>query len=378
MRLAAAGLAMIAVCYGLARFAYGLFVPAFTDEFGLDAATTGAIASSSYAAYCVAVVIATLGTVRWGPRGVAIGAGLAAAVGTGLIAAAPNAVVLAVGVVIGGSSTGLASPPLADAVTRRVPAQRADRVQTVVNAGTGLGVVVSGPVALLLADNWRPAWAVFCVLALLVTIWVATAVPGGARPEPTSSPVPRWRRPGVTRLLSAAAALGAGSSAVWVFARDVVATAGQVGPLLSVVMWIVLGAAGMAGALAGDLVGRVGLGRAWVVGMLLLAAATAAIGLVPGSLPVIFSSAAVFGAVYIALTGVLLIWGTRLYPDRPAFGIGAPFLLVALGQAVAAPVIGLLADATGPAVAFGAAALTVVLGAVLRPVPLPARCRTGR
>ena len=50
-QLTGAGLALIAACYGLARFAYGLFVPAFSDEFGLTAATAGAIASGSYAAY---------------------------------------------------------------------------------------------------------------------------------------------------------------------------------------------------------------------------------------------------------------------------------------------------------------------------------------
>ncbi|MBC8092245.1 MAG: MFS transporter, partial [Pseudonocardia sp.] len=72
-RLAAAGLAMIAVCYGLARFAYGLFVPTFGEEFGLGAAATGAIASSSYAGYCVAIVVGTLATARWGPRAVATG-----------------------------------------------------------------------------------------------------------------------------------------------------------------------------------------------------------------------------------------------------------------------------------------------------------------
>jgi predicted MFS family arabinose efflux permease len=132
-------------------------------------------------------------------------------------------------------------------------------------------------------------------------------------------------------------------------------------------MWIVLGAAGMAAALTGDLVAKIGLGRAWVTGTLLLAAATATIALAPGSFLAIFSGAAVFGAVYIALTGVLLVWGTRLYPDMPAFGVGAPFLLVALGQAVAAPVVGLLSDATTPAVAFCAAALSTVLGTLARP-----------
>ncbi|HET6736824.1 YbfB/YjiJ family MFS transporter [Mycobacterium sp.] len=59
VRLAAAGLWLIAVCYGLARFAYGLFLPVLTEEFGLDGTVAGAIASSSYIGYCVAIVVAT-------------------------------------------------------------------------------------------------------------------------------------------------------------------------------------------------------------------------------------------------------------------------------------------------------------------------------
>lgn len=373
---------MIAVCYGLARFAYGLFVPLFSAEFGLGAATAGAIASSSYAGYCVAIVLATFATTRWGPRVVATGAGLAAVIGTGVIAAAPNAAALAIGVVIAGSSTGLASPPLVDAVSRWVRAERAERVQTVVNAGTGLGVMVSGPIALLLSSNWRSAWAVYCGLALLVTIWNAGTIPGTRpRNEPSTGhrstspatveaparPVRWWWQPGVVRLMLAAATMGAGSSAVWIFARDLVVTAGGVSAFASTLMWIVLGVAGMAGAFTGDLVARTGLRRAWVAAMLLLAAATAAMALAPGWLPAIFVSAAVFGAVYIALTGVLLVWGTRTYPDMPAFGVGAAFLLIALGQALAGPVVGLLSDLATEPTAFYAAALVTALGVLLRP-----------
>ncbi len=385
VRLAASGVAMIAVCYGLARFAYGLFVPAFGSEFGLDATAAGAIASGSYAAYCVAVVVATVATSRWGPRVVVVAAGLAATVGTGLVAVAPDLGVLAAGVLIGGSSTGLASPPLAAAVSRSVPADRADRVQTVINAGTGLGVVVSGPVALLVSDDWRWAWAVFCAIAVLVTIAGAVTVPGRHHPRrpgtgpghrsgapATDRPSTRWRRPGLARLLLAAVALGLASSAVWVFARDVVIAVGGVTPFTATLMWIVLGAAGTVAVLTGDLVARIGLRRAWSGGMLLLAAATATIGLAPGSPPAILCAAAVFGGAYIALSGVLLLWGTRLYPDAPAFGVGAPFLLLALGQAVAAPAIGLLSDVTTSAAAFCTAALLAVLGALPGPRAVPA------
>ena len=60
LRLAAAGLSLIAVSYALARFAYGLFLPDLTEEFGPDGAVAGIIVSSSYIAYCVPVVAATL------------------------------------------------------------------------------------------------------------------------------------------------------------------------------------------------------------------------------------------------------------------------------------------------------------------------------
>ena len=63
----------------------------------------------------------------------------------------------------GAASSGIASPPLAAAVARWVRAGVQDTAQTVVNAGTGVGVLVSGPVALLLLDQWRLAWGLFAV-----------------------------------------------------------------------------------------------------------------------------------------------------------------------------------------------------------------------
>jgi hypothetical protein len=45
VRLAAAGLVLIAVCYGLARFAYGLFLPGPIEAFGLDVAAGQALGS---------------------------------------------------------------------------------------------------------------------------------------------------------------------------------------------------------------------------------------------------------------------------------------------------------------------------------------------
>ena len=371
-RLAAAGLLLIAVCYGLARFAYGLFLPVLRVEFELDGATAGAVAASSYVAYCVAIVGAALATARFGARPVAVLAGVTAAAGTGLIAVAPHVGVLAAGVVIAGSSTGLASPPLADAVARWVVADRADRVQTVINAGTGLGVMVSGPVALMAGQNWRLAWWAFALAAVAVTVWTAVTVPSRFPDDDVSAqPIPARRGTpmpaGQPRLLAAAGIMGIASSAVWTFGRDFVVTTGGASPFASTLMWIILGAAGLLGAFTGSLIGRFGLARAWIVAMLTLAVATAGFALGASSYPTIFAAAAVFGAVYIALTGLLLVWGIRVHPDRPAFGVGAAFLFIAIGQALGAPLIGLLTDLTTATGAFLAAAATSAVGAALYP-----------
>ena len=312
-------------------------MPVFRTEFALDAATVGAIASSSYVGYCVAIVASTVAAARWGARAVAVSAGLCAAIGTGLIALAPSTAVLTAGVVVAGSSTGLASPPLAQAIAHRVPSGRADRVQTVVNAGTGLGVLVSGPVALLLADTWRWAWAAFSLAAVTVTVTVAVAVavavavtvPRAIAPGPAGGATPldrprAWRRRlGTARLLAAALVFGAGSSAVWTFGRDVVSSAGA-SELVSTGSSIVLGAAGLLGALAGDVVARLGLARAWTAAMLLVAAATLALGLAASTTVAVFTGAAVFGGVYIALSGMLLLWGTRVFPDTARCSGSAP------------------------------------------------------
>ncbi|GAA4935426.1 hypothetical protein GCM10023224_15190 [Streptomonospora halophila] len=394
VRLAAAGITLIAACYGLARFAYGLFVPVLGAEFGLSAAAAGAIASASYAGYCAAVVAASAATPRWGPRAVAVAAGAAAASGTGLIAAALGAAVLAAGVVLTGVSSGAVSPPLAGAVARWVEPRRADRVQSVVNAGTGLGVMVSGPVALLFAEEWRLSWAAFACAATAATLWTAAVVPShrrrraagaragghgvgagagagaGSAPErrdlPARTSSARGLPAGALRMLAAAGVMGAASSAVWTFGRDVAVAQGASEPA-STGMWIVLGAAGLLGALTGDVAARAGLRRAWFGGMLALAAATAGLVLAAGGTPGIHIAGGLFGAVYIALTAVLLLWGTQVYADAPAYGVGAAFLAIAAGQAAAAPAVGAVSDAFGPGAAFASAALVAAAGAALGP-----------
>ena len=359
-----AGVGLIATCYGLARFAYGLYAPRFAEEFALTAATTGLIAAGGYVGYCLAIGLSIIATARWGPRRVATAAGVVAALGMATVTVSPSATVLAAGVLIAGSSTGIASPPLAAAVARWVDTRSRDTAQTVVNAGTGLGVLVSGPVALLLVDQWRTAWMLFTVIAVLITVWVARVVPGGGRADP-ERPGARGRPAGLARLLVASAAMGLASIAVWTFGQDLVAAANPTTNWAAPATWTVIGAAGVVGAFSGPLVTRLGLARAWTAVMLALALGVAGLGVGAGNVVLALAAGAVFGASYIALTGVVLVWATRLYPDRASFGVGLAFFMIAVGQAVGAPLVGLLADRTSVGVTFVACAAVALAGSLL-------------
>jgi predicted MFS family arabinose efflux permease len=379
--LASTGVALIAVCYGLARFAYGLLTPQIQDDLGFGSGLSGLIAAGSYVGYCVAILVSTALTQRVGPRPVAA---LAAALATGgmvLMAAAPGPGIMAAGVVVAGASTGAASPPLAEAVAAWVPEPVRDRTQTLVNAGTGVGVLVSGPIAIVAADQWRAAWAAFAVVAGLVGVAVLIAVPEG-RPGADGRRAPgagqlAERRPAVgavARLVVGSLLMGLGSIAVWTMGRLLMTFEGQLPSSTSAWVWTVLGAAGILGGLGGDLTSRLGVATAWRVLLLAMAGATAAFAWAPGSPPVAFSSAAVFGASYIGLTGVALVWSTRLYPQRAAFGVGLSFLMIAVGQAVGAPVVGRLAELFDLGVSFQCCAVVALAACFVGPrFPSPTR-----
>ncbi|WP_344499241.1 MFS transporter [Streptomyces enissocaesilis] len=364
--LVCAGTALIGTCYGFARFAYGLFAPEFQDAFTITPTVSGIIGSGSYIGYCLAIVLSLFLTERVGARRIATAAGLVATGGTAMVALAPSTPVLAAGVLIAGSSTGLASPPMAAAVSRWVRSGAQDRAQSVVNAGTGIGVLISGPIAFLLLDQWRWAWAVFSVLAAAVTLWIRLTVPFTTSERGADSQERGLVR-GTALLVLGAFFMGLSSVAVWTFGRALVTTEGGAGGLVSTTMWTVLGAAGFVGALSGDLVARAGLARSWTVVMLVMAASTVLLALAPESVIAVYAAGGLFGAGYVCLCGLVLLWSTRIYSARASFGVGVSFLMIAAGQAVGAPLAGALTDAAGGRAAFYACAGIGVLGAFLRP-----------
>jgi len=364
--LTPAGIAIVAATYGLARYAYGLFLPDIQSDLALATATMGLIAASSYGGYLVATLIASWVSALTGPRLPVVLGGVAAATGMAAISIASGPWFLAAGVFLAGMSPGLAYPPLSDAVVRLVPDRRQERVYTWINSGTGFGVLMAGPLAVYAGTDWRYAWALFAAFAVFATLWNARLMPTGPfAPAHTALPPLRWRwfaRPGAGALFVGAAIFGISTSVYWTFAVDLLVTAGSLSQSQAATFWASIGAAGILGAGAGRLVHRFGLRAVFLVSVSATAAAIATVALFPQHLAISLASGAAFGTAFIVVTALFGIWSIRLFYDRPSAGFGATFFLISLGQmagpAVAGYLIGAIPMAT---VFFLASGLTAAL-----------------
>ncbi|NIZ09775.1 MFS transporter [Pseudooceanicola sp. HF7] len=345
LRIGATGFGLIAVCYGFARFAFGLFLPQIDGDLSLGPSLSGIISGGAFAGYCIAIIASAVLTERIGARAVAVGAAMVAAVGMAGIALAPTPMILAIAVVVAGSSTGLASPPMAAAVAAAVQKSRQDLTNTVINAGTSAGVALSGPIALAIAGQWRLAFGAFAALAVVLAVAAAVSLPASRGGEGAGG-LPSMKGP-VVRLICASFLMGAASTALWSFGGQLVSQHLGWGPTGAGILWTCIGAGGIAGAWAGTLIDRFGLNPVHWAFLGLMAASILAVGSGIAPPAFVLIGGAFFGAAYVMLTGVYLVWGIRALPERPATGLMIGFLTIAVGQTAGAPLFGVLMAGAG-------------------------------
>lgn len=373
--IAALGSGIIAITYGLARFVFGLFLPAIRDDLGLDATGAGIVGAIPFVSFIGAILVGPTVCRRLGPRlaGGLVG-GLAAA-GLLLIAGAPGVMVLGAGVAVCGISTGLSSPVMAQAVHRVVRPARRGRVNAIHNAGTSIGVAMAMPAMAWLLGAWRSAYVLFAVLAVAGALAALAYLPGGSEPERevgSGAPQPavtpdQWRA--MARLSALAGGTGLVSSIYWVFAPDLVVREGGLSTAHASWLWLAIGLTGLMGSAAGDLIDRLGPGRTHALALALLAGSLGLAAAAPDALGLALMSAAAFGASYMTLTGFYLVRGVRIMVDRPALGPVMPLLATTVGQAAGSPLSGWMIDAGGYTAAFtGLAAFGLVVAVASRRV----------
>ncbi len=367
--VALCGMLLIATTYGMARFGVGLSAPRLVDERPVLRHVVGLAGAAQFVSYALAAAVAArIADVR--PRVTLVLAGATAALGSAGVANAsgPSALVLAV--FVAGMGAGFASPVLVGVVDDAVAERHASTAQSLVNAGTAVGVVAAGTLAFVvsrIAPMWVTIAAACGASALAVLLLVggpSTRPPGGvddARPGPGRA---AWRELAAPAV--AAFVVGAGSALIWTFGPLLVTSSGAVDPRNVGVLWIALGVGGLLGPAAGPVADRWGPARAWglFVGLAVLANLVLAVGLGAGRAWVSFGAMALFGAGYMCLSGVLILWARRVWPSAPGAGTSILFIALALGQAVASAGFEELLLRASPSATILTAAALCAVGAV--------------
>lgn len=342
--LAVTGFLLIAVTYGMARFAWGLMLPSVGQDITLNPRAAGVIAACSYIAYCFSSLGAAWITGRYGARTTAIVSALCAALGLLNLALSSGAVHLALGLFIAGLSSGLASPSLAAAVSQAVVERWQSTTNTFINAGTGGGIILSVPVLLFIPFGWRGACVTFAVLALLCLLPVMRYLPStrtqGAKNEQSWRQVLQVRA--MRRLALIAFICGIVSAAWWNFGPDILQNHLHIAKETTSMLWLVSGGAGIAGVFTGALAARTGWNPVYWLSLLFMAAPLALLAVSHGYSGWLIPAAALCGVGYITLSGVLLVCGASATANAPAAGVGIVFFMLAVGQVAGSIVFGQL------------------------------------
>ena len=362
-RVGGVGLLALVATYGIGRQAYGLFVPAFREEFGLSLETLGFYASAGQAGYLVTTVVAGVLTARFGPRVPVVSGCLLLAVGAALTATATGPLLLALGITAAGTSAGGTWGPFSDAVDLQVPSSASWRALALVNAGSPVGLIVASGLVLVAGDRWRAAWWVFAVIGLVAAVAAERVLTPGAevpahhRGRP---PLGWFLNTRSVRLLVVALGASITSGAYFAYAPDT-AQDGGLASWIGPAMWATLGIFG------GGIANRYGLRGPLVVMLVLLGGSTIVLLVAPGAVVAVLGSAALFGVGFTTGFALLVMWSQQVYRDHPTTGFTLTIVFIAAGFIIGPSLFGVLATRADRPAALLAAATPALLVALVPP-----------
>lgn len=358
------GTCFIAATYGLVRLAYGLLLPDIQRDLDLSAAGAGYISSGSSLVYCLAAA-AGLRLGDRSPRALIVAAAVTACGGVWAMAAAGSVAEFGVAAVFSSAGAGFASPALVAIVHRNVDSRHVDGAQSMVNAGTGPGLIGAALLAMLVASEWRVAWTVtgFVTAGLAVAVLAADRRPGArpaAPPRAARTMSTRWLADH-RRAIIAATLMGASSGAVWTYGRSHLVDVGTMSESGTVAAWIVLGIGATAVILTAHLMAKLPATAAWMLTCTVMTVALILLAFAPQLQPVALSAYLMFGWGFTAATSSLIAWTSAIDSATSAAGTAILFLALTFGQAIGATALGLIITSANFTTAFVAASVMSAL-----------------
>lgn len=361
--LALTGFSLIAVTYGMARFSWGLMLPSISADILFSPQQAGLLSACSFVAYCLTILTAAALADRYGARLTALLAALSAASGLLLLACASSPLLLATGLFVAGLSSGLASPALAAAVSNRIAAVDQPRINTLINAGTSAGIILTVVILSVLPGGWRAACMLFALLSLACMLPVIRVLSVHAVGSATKAR--RWHqrlyRRAMRRLMGIALFSGLISAAWWSFGSALLRQHVGVDAETARLLWLVAGGAGIVGAATGPVAARIGLNAVYRLSLCGMALPLLVLAFSHGESTGLLVAVACCGAGYVTLSGVLLVWGAQATAEEPATGVGILFFMLAVGQVAGSLLFGQLYAALGAGTALTLFALSALL-----------------
>ncbi|PXW22187.1 MFS transporter [Pantoea sp. JKS000250] len=361
--LALTGFSLIAVTYGMARFSWGLMLPSISADIPFSPQQAGLLSACSFVAYCLTILTAAALADRYGARLTALLAALSAASGLLLLACASSPLLLATGLFVAGLSSGLASPALAAAVSNRIAAVDQPRINTLINAGTSAGIILTVVILSVLPGGWRAACMLFALLSLACMLPVIRVLSVHAVGSATKAR--RWHqrlyRRAMRRLMGIALVSGLISAAWWSFGSALLRQHVGVDAETARLLWLVAGGAGIVGAATGPVAARIGLNAVYRLSLCGMALPLLVLAFSHGESTGLLVAVACCGAGYVTLSGVLLVWGAQATAEEPATGVGILFFMLAVGQVAGSLLFGQLYAALGAGTALTLFALSALI-----------------
>lgn len=392
--IVAVGFLVLFSCFGLARYAYAMLLPAMQAGLSLTYDRMGFIGTGNFIGYLMAVVLVPRILARLSPRRlVPLGLFLVGICMIGISRSNCFVEVLLLYLLVGIGS-GLANIPMMSLVTYWFRSDQRGKAAGLMIGGNGAGIVLAGFLVPFLgrlfgAGAWRVDWLVLGLLSLAVAGAAALLLrdtprelgvePVGRPPAAGSEQFVCHERPGdglvLVRLGLLYLAFGAtfmvyGTFMVTTMIRECGLSEGQAGFYWS---WVGLFSlfSGVGFGLLSDRIGRKwGLALVFTIQTAAYLAAARS-----GGVAWLTASIALYGAAVFAIPAIMAAAvGDYLGLSRAASAFATITLFFAFGQSVGPATAGLIADATGsfrPAYLLCAVltAVAAIFAATLPPPP---------